>query len=878
MTPLVQLRVLAFVLTAIFLANSAQAQTQTGVPVPVGTWTMVLSTDLPVQSNDWEQLIYISPIQRSVMLSQYHQNNSEPNESLVGYNFDANSWDVLDMGGNFHTESMPEGGESQGYFGFNPGNNTIEYHCCTSGSNQAENVNHTWWFDVLGQSGRDKQTPVEPPPGALQPGGAFDVAHNVFVMYGGGSYVGTWIYNPVTNAWQPKSATGTLPDPSVLLPGAAYDSSSQHVFLYGGESSSGTTYYSDLYYYDVPTNTWTIISPVGGNKPPSRCCMNFAYDSTNNIFLLYGGKNASGVLGDTWAYDPAANAWTQLTPVQSPAINTTSDFTRLAYDSDHNAFVLAHKGVSGYFGGNWSSLPIQTWLFRYAGSGPNAGTVINSTQPPPGSLARNDTGWGKDPSVASSGSALYLGWTETSSPFDTSNAAWPHIYASQYSGGNWTPMGSTYTSISGQALEAHLPSMAMIGSTPWISWHQPVTRVFQIFASYWNGLSWQGTGSIGLVGSPAVQGHSQLTGIAGTPYIGFIEVNKSVVPQTAYAYVKSWNGTSWNLVGSGSLNRNASAGTTATSVSITSDGTFPYVAWTEYLRTATPQGGLAATAPQTYVSHWNGTQWVAVGGSLNLNGSSGWANDAAIAFFNGEPYVAWTERTQTGNNQLYVATFNGSAWSLVGSGPLNQGGANGWAYHPSLVTDSSGSNLYIGWVEQTALGQKAQVYVSQLIAGTWTSLGGALNIDPVNGSAQRVSLAVYNGSPVATWSEINLGAVRQVYAAQWNGTSWTQLSGTGGPLDTTPPTVPQGLSAVVASCTQVNLTWNGSTDKVGVRGYNIYRTGSNVGNSTETRSYQDTSVSGSTTYTYKVAAYDAVGNTSAQSVGVTVSTPACAQK
>ncbi len=56
------------------------------------------------------------------------------------------------MGGEFHTENMPERGESQGYFGFNPNNNTLVYHCCTT-VRQPEDINHTWWYDVLGTIG-----------------------------------------------------------------------------------------------------------------------------------------------------------------------------------------------------------------------------------------------------------------------------------------------------------------------------------------------------------------------------------------------------------------------------------------------------------------------------------------------------------------------------------------------------------------------------------------------------------------------------------------------------------------------------------------------------------------------------------------------------
>jgi hypothetical protein len=480
-------------------------------------------------------------------------------------------------------------------------------------------------------------------------------------------------------------------------------------------------------------------------------------------------------------------------------------------------------------------------------------------------LNRNLESWAKDPALTSSGNSLYVTWAESGSPFDLSQGAWLHIFVDQYASSNWISTGSSYQSVSGQTEASYSPSLALVCATPWISWYstsEPTYGDAHIYAGSWNGTSWQSS-AIGYVNSEAYQGRSQLINVAGVPYIGFLEVTKSTYPQSAFAYVKAWNGSSWVLQGSGALNRSSAIGTTASSISIASDGTNPYGAWTEYARTFT-QAGDVSTPPQVYVSHWNGTQWVALGGSVNVS-SADWADDASIAYFAGQPYVAWTERTQTGNAQLYVATWNGSSWSRVGSGALNQGGANGWAYHPGLVADPIGNNLYVGWVEQTALGQKARVFVSQLVSGSWSSLGGELNADQTNGSAQRVSIGVLNGKPVAAWSEIELGALRQVYVSQWNGSSWTQLPGPGAPPDTTPPTVPTGVAAVGLSSSQINVTWSGANDIVGVVGYHIYRNGSQVGNATTVLNYQDTGLNSGTTYSYTVAAYDAAGNVSAMS-------------
>jgi chitodextrinase len=91
-------------------------------------------------------------------------------------------------------------------------------------------------------------------------------------------------------------------------------------------------------------------------------------------------------------------------------------------------------------------------------------------------------------------------------------------------------------------------------------------------------------------------------------------------------------------------------------------------------------------------------------------------------------------------------------------------------------------------------------------------------------------------------------------------------------LDTTAPSIPTNLTGSAASATQINLSWTASTDNVGVTGYRIYRGGSQIGTSGST-SYSDSTVVGSTTYSYTVAAYDAATNVSAQSAAKNVSTP-----
>jgi chitodextrinase len=92
--------------------------------------------------------------------------------------------------------------------------------------------------------------------------------------------------------------------------------------------------------------------------------------------------------------------------------------------------------------------------------------------------------------------------------------------------------------------------------------------------------------------------------------------------------------------------------------------------------------------------------------------------------------------------------------------------------------------------------------------------------------------------------------------------------------DTTAPSVPTGLIASAASSSQINLSWSGSTDNVGVTGYKVYRNGVLTATLSAVTSYSDVGLTGSITYTYTVRAYDAANNLSLNSNSVSATTPA----
>ncbi|RDY67215.1 chitinase [Lysobacter soli] len=146
-----------------------------------------------------------------------------------------------------------------------------------------------------------------------------------------------------------------------------------------------------------------------------------------------------------------------------------------------------------------------------------------------------------------------------------------------------------------------------------------------------------------------------------------------------------------------------------------------------------------------------------------------------------------------------------------------------------------------------------------------------------------VSLGVDTSAPYAvTWSNATAGSHSFTAKATDNQGATTTSSAANitvngtPPTDTTPPSVPTGLSATALSSSSIALSWNASTDNAGgagVAGYDVYRGGTLIASPTTT-SYTNTGLTANTTYSYTVRARDAASpsNASAQSSAVSAKT------
>ena len=93
---------------------------------------------------------------------------------------------------------------------------------------------------------------------------------------------------------------------------------------------------------------------------------------------------------------------------------------------------------------------------------------------------------------------------------------------------------------------------------------------------------------------------------------------------------------------------------------------------------------------------------------------------------------------------------------------------------------------------------------------------------------------------------------------------------------TTAPSAPTGLSAPSVATTRVALSWSAASDAdTAVTGYTVYRDGVSIGiTASSSTTFIDLSTAASTTYSYKVDAFNGTGQHSAPSAALGVTTPA----
>ena len=125
--------------------------------------------------------------------------------------------------------------------------------------------------------------------------------------------------------------------------------------------------------------------------------------------------------------------------------------------------------------------------------------------------------------------------------------------------------------------------------------------------------------------------------------------------------------------------------------------------------------------PANYIAKWDGSAWSALGSGMGGQ-SIGWVNALAVSGTN--LYAGGSFTTAGGVPANYIAKWDGSAWSALGSGisgPNGLGGVNALAV--------SGTNLYAGGWFTTAGGVPA-TNIAKWDGSAWSALGSGMGSDP----------------------------------------------------------------------------------------------------------------------------------------------------
>ncbi|MCB9765727.1 MAG: hypothetical protein H6739_38490 [Alphaproteobacteria bacterium] len=176
--------------------------------------------------------------------------------------------------------------------------------------------------------------------------GALDEAGEQLYIAGGsdedGKIIDAWRFDLAAQTWE------QLPDPPEPIFRATIARYDGDFYLFGG-TVEGNLDSDRLYRWASADGSWTLLEPSGGPPPPR---FKAASVVVGDQLWVHGGRYNDGdediIRDDLWAYDFAANTWTELAPVDSPAINRHG----VVWDEARGA-VWVHAGISPERRGDW---------------------------------------------------------------------------------------------------------------------------------------------------------------------------------------------------------------------------------------------------------------------------------------------------------------------------------------------------------------------------------------------------------------------------------------------------------------------------------------------------------------------------------------------
>ncbi len=281
----------------------------------------------------------------------------------------------------------------------------------------------TWllpWNSTAGTSTGWSQLPVKNVSGEFDIASSYDPSLGAMLIFGGipTTQAGTSGPLPVRTKFAEFSAlTNWTPalnvsaPPPLAFPSVAYDPVNGAIVVFGGavaiDAAQLTLNETNATWVFSPQGTWMEQHPP--HAPPARAGASFTYlPPPLDEFVLFGGFNSQGALGDTWAYHLGGD-WTNITGGPSPAGRATQGTVSVPGTDDFYLFGGLTTCAPGLPTVVTSRFLDDTWEFSPSGWT----NVTNSVSPGPRAGSFFATG-------ATPGTALLAGGTGPTSPGCTS--------------------------------------------------------------------------------------------------------------------------------------------------------------------------------------------------------------------------------------------------------------------------------------------------------------------------------------------------------------------------------------------------------------------------------------------------------------------------
>ena len=424
--------------------------------------------------------------------------------------------------------------------------------------------------------------------------------------------------------------------------------------------------------------------------------------------------------------------------------------------SNHGVNLIAGDYIAKWDGTNWSAL---------GSDGAGDGSLSNEVK-----------------AMAKVGTDLYVGGTFTN--VNNNGISLPEAdYIAKWDGTNWSALGSNGAGNGSLSSSGFVYSLAVIGTDLYVGGN--FTNVnnnggLLLEADYvakWDGTNWSALGNNGLLDGALGAFVSALAVSGSDLFVGGYFTNAASI--AAADYIAKWDGSSWSALGNngsgdGSLNKYVNA-IAVNGTDVYSGGAFTNV---------NNNGTILNTAD--LIAKWDGTNWSALGGNGFGDGIFCIACGQSVRtivvqgtdIFVGGPFKNISSNGVILSSADYVAKWDGSSWSALGSNGIGDGSIAPNSDVNELAIQ--GNNLLVGGRFSDVNNNGLVVNEADYLAAYGITSGGVDLTPPTVVSVTRLDPSPSSAATVrffVTFSEIVGGLDLSDFFVTTSGVSDTQVIG-----------------------------------------------------------------------------------------------------